>query len=354
MTKLLIKLGYKQAMADPRMFSRWVGSEFIIMCIHVDDFLVTASVKLLMDKLYRQLSDAYGQVTVKDDDLLPYLGMQITSDDDSQTITISQPGFIRRLVDEFLEPGWDRRSAPKTPMSVIVAPRPGDDSSVDQTHYLRVVGSINYLAQYSRPDILFPMSIAASKCAAPTVGDLRMVHRIIQYLSNTIDYGLVFHTGAVQLVCYVDASHNCHKDDRGHYGYLFSLGRSDGSLYARSKKLPLIMRSSTESEYVALCEATREAVWIHRLLGDIGFPPTDPAIIMQDNQSTILMVKGHRNHQASKHVNPKYHYTGERQEAKDIELKYCPTSEMVANILTKLLHFSSHEKLMQALLGIIM
>ena len=40
------------------------------MRIHVDDFLVRASVKLLMDKLYRQLSDTYGQVTVKDDDLL--------------------------------------------------------------------------------------------------------------------------------------------------------------------------------------------------------------------------------------------------------------------------------------------
>ena len=74
-------------------------------------------------------------------------------------------------------------------MSVIVVPRPGDNSSVDQTHYLGLVGSINYLAQSSRPDILFPMPIASSKCASPTVGDLRMVHRIIQYLSNTSDYG---------------------------------------------------------------------------------------------------------------------------------------------------------------------
>ena len=158
----------------------------------------------------------------------------------------------------------------------------------------------------------------------------------------------------MQLVCYVDAAHNCHPDGRGHYGFSFSLGRRDGAFYARSKKMSLTTLSSTESEYVALCEATREAVWIRHLLRDLGFPPTEPAVMMQDNKSTILMVKGHRNHQASKHINPKYHYTGEMLDAREVDLEYCPTTEMVADVLTKALHFSSHEKLMNALLGIIM
>ena len=323
------------------------------MCIHVDDFYVIASRNSLIDKLYGQLCDEYGQVAVKDDNLLAYLGMHIHNDTVNHTVTITQPGYIRRIVEEYMDPTSVGKSGPRTPMSVIVTPRDGDDMSVDQTLYLQIVGSINYVAQFSRPDILFAMSIAASKCASPTAGDLRMVQRILQYLSNTADIGIVFHTGPIQLTCYVDAAHNCHPDGRGHYGYSFALGQRDGSFYARSKKLPLTTLSSTESEYVALCEATREAVWIRRLLGELGFPPSEPAIMMQDNQSTILMVKGHRNHQASKHINPKYHYTGE-QEGKEIELQYCPTSDMVADVLTKALHFSSHEKLINALLGIIM
>ena len=107
--------------------------------------------------------------------------------------------------------------------------------------------------------------------------------------------------------------------------------------------MKLTTLSSTESEYVALCEAARELIWLRGLLSELGWDQTEPSVIWQDNQSTLQMVDGHRNHQASKHINVKYHFTGEQVELGYLELVYCPTEEMVADILTKPLGRESHE-----------
>jgi len=160
---------------------------------------------------------------------------------------------------------------------------------------------------------------------------------------------LRFSSGEVNLRCFVDAAHHSYGDGKGHYGYSFSLEDNDGAFFAKSKKMKLVTLSSTESEYVALCEATREAIWLRRLLGEIGFKQKDPTLIWQDNKSTIDMVNGHRNFQSSKHINPKYHYTGEMVDIGEIRLEHKDTEDMIADVLTKALPASSHNKLSEKL-----
>ena len=56
----------------------------------------------------------------------------------------------------------------------------------------------------------------------------------------------------------------------------------------------------------------------------------------QDNKSTIDIVNGHRNFQSSKQINPKFHYTGEMVDNKELYLKYKPSEEMIADVLYQL------------------
>ena len=105
---------------------------------------------------------------------------------------------------------------------------------IDAITYLRIVGGINYSAQYTRPDLLYPLSRAAQQCSHPTKHDMRLVKRILKYISSTADYGVVFEPGKVKLVCYIDSSHNTYADGHGHYGYTFSLGDGDGVFHAVS------------------------------------------------------------------------------------------------------------------------
>ena len=61
----------------------------------------------------------------------------------------------------------------------------GDEERVDQNYYLSLVGGLNYLAQYTRPDLLYAVSAVAQKCSAPTIRDLNAVKRIFRYINFT-------------------------------------------------------------------------------------------------------------------------------------------------------------------------
>jgi hypothetical protein len=350
-TKCLIRGGYDQSEADPRSFSKWDGDRFVIMCIHVDDFFVIGSDPDMLHGLFELLESEYGQVSIKEGDLLAYLGMQISVDPTTGSISLTQPAYTNKLLELHLPEGNKKGKTYRTPMSTVERTMPEDTAPIDQRGYLEIVGGLNYLAQYTRPDILYALSILAQKCANPTVGDKKKAIRILRYLESTVGQGLNFSPGPIDLQCFVDAAHHSYSDGKGHYGYSFSLGAQDGCFFAKSKKMKLVTLSSTESEYVALCEAAREAMWLRRLLQDIGFKQKEPTIMWQDNKSTIDMVNGHRNFQSSKHINPKFHYTGDMVEQGELCLEYKPTGDMVADVLTKALPARTHIRLSEILLN---
>ena len=64
-------------------------------------------------------------------------------------------------------------------------------------------------------------------------------------------------------------------------------------------------------------------------------PRTDPTVIFEDNQSAIAMSRYLQFHGGSKHVDIKYHFVRDQVIDGTIKLKYCPTTEMVADLLTK-------------------
>jgi hypothetical protein len=62
-------------------------------------------------------------------------------------------------------------------------------------------------------------------------------------------------------------------------GIMGTLCKGNGAFNTKSSKMKLNTLSSIESEYVVFCEAAREAIWLRRLLADLGFPQTTPTMI---------------------------------------------------------------------------
>ena len=93
--------------------------------------------------------------------------------------------------------------------------------------------------------------------------------------------------------------------------------------------------SSCEAEYIAACEATREAAWEVKLLGEMGYNRLTPITICSDSQSAMALVENPVFHEKSKHIETKYHYVRDRAAAGLVRFEYCPTLEMVADSLTK-------------------
>ena len=118
---------------------------------------------------------------------------------------------------------------------------------------------------------------------------------------------------------------------------------SEGAISWFSRKQPVVMISPAEAEYVVLTASTQEAVCLRRLLSDIKATPKTPTIIKEDNQGIIAIARNPISHARTKHINIKFHYVLETLYDGIIELEYCPTEQMTADILTKPLLYGRFE-----------
>ena len=100
--------------------------------------------------------------------------------------------------------------------------------------------------------------------------------------------------------------------------------------------------SMIEAEYVALSNASKDACWIKQLLKDLG-QPQDEVMINTDSQGAIALTKNLEQHPKMKHIDIWYHFMWDLIEKEVIKLEYCPTVDMVADILMKGLPWNAHE-----------
>lgn len=73
---------------------------------------------------------------------------------------------------------------------------------------------------------------------------------------------------------------------------------------------------------------------MRRILEELGFVQ-DPTIVYQDNLSTIHWANGRDNFHRTKHMDVKYYYVRQLVSERQVDPVYLPTTEMVADVLTK-------------------
>jgi len=93
--------------------------------------------------------------------------------------------------------------------------------------------------------------------------------------------------------------------------------------------------SSTEAEYVALSEASREAMWLRHLFGELGFIQKEPILLLGDNDGSIAMAKNPEFHKCTKHVDIRWHWVRELVSDGLVNIVDCRDPEQTADILTK-------------------
>ena len=95
--------------------------------------------------------------------------------------------------------------------------------------------------------------------------------------------------------------------------------------------------STAEAEYVAATHAAKEGIWLRRLISELFGKINIPTTLYCDNQAALTLATTDNFHARTKHIDIRYHFIREAVDSEVFKLVYCPTDDMVADILTKAL-----------------
>jgi len=168
---------------------------------------------------------------------------------------------------------------------------------------------------------------------------------IIKYLKQTLTYAIVYKRDNCMkdFEIFCDASFACETNSRSRYGYVYFYM---GALIAwTSVHTTRVLTSSTEAECHAVVHAAKENTWVREFVNELNMcKHTEPTIIHQDNKGTITLMKGGGKHKRSKHFTIEFDALREYVREKEIEIVYCETEDMPADMFTKILSRRLFEK----------
>jgi len=188
---------------------------------------------------------------------------------------------------------------------------------------------------------------------SPDQDDIKKLGRTMRYLQFTKNLPLTLEANDLtEANWWVDASFATHHDMKSHTGGVMSMGK--GAICASSRRQRINTKSSTEAELVGINDVLPQILWTHYFLVAQGYPVQRPIKVYQDNMSTILLGKNGKasSGQRTRHINIRYFFITDRVAKKEVELVYCPTGDMMADILTKPLQGSLFKKFRDAILNI--
>ena len=306
--------------------------DFIILALYVDDILLFSN---NIDMLTKEKITLGKRFKVEDQDEVHYvLGMSVKRNRKSRTLSISQPKYLEGILKRS---NMDKCKPVSTPLEQgrKFQQLSDDEKPVDVQAYQMIIGCLTYATTATRPDLAAAVGILSKFMSKPGKDHWTGIKRILRYIQGTLNYGLVFSADdkSHTLVGFSDADWAGDLDTRrSTSGYVFQIQGNTVSWC--SKRQATVSKSSTEAEYTALSGACQEAVWMRRLLADIGFEQRGPSTIFEDNQGAIELAKNPKFHNRTKHIDVSFHFIREQVNLKAISVKYCPTKDMLADIMT--------------------
>ena len=242
-----------------------------------------------------ELSQKYGQeseLTVHCGKVHDYLGMVIDYSTPGQ-VSFSMPEYVDKLIKE--TPSEMLGRTVQTPATLHLFKINNDAvklSSEDAVLYHHLMAKILHLCKRTRPNLQLAVAFLTTQVKCPDADNYKKLGRCLTYIRDTRDMKLTLAANNMsQINWWVDASFAVHPKCRSHTGATMTLGK--GAVYSMSTKQKINTRSSTEAELVAINNAMSMILWVRNFLIAQGYQITDN-VIMQDNQSTILLAENGR------------------------------------------------------------
>jgi hypothetical protein len=257
----LLELGFIGSQVDHSLFIYHVGTTHMFLLVYVDDIIVTSnhasSVDWLVDKLKADFA-------MKDLDALHYfLDVQVIRT--TAGLHLCQSKYV---VDLLCCIKMDEAKPYDVPCPIgLKMSRFDGEVLSNPTTFHHVVGALQY-ATLTRPDLAYSVNQLCQHMHQPTTVHWTAAKRVLRYLKGSIDYGLFFSKGPLELHAYCDLDWVGNPDNTwSTTGFGIFIGTNLISWAA--KKQHIVSRSSTEVEYRSMALATANLFWICMLLKEL-------------------------------------------------------------------------------------
>ena len=333
----LLRHGFIRCESDHALYVQQQGERRLYLLLYVDDLLLASDDMGLLEQTKGMLSSVF-----KMTDMGPvsyYLGFHVSRDRGARSLSLDQHKYLRGVLERFK---MEECKPVGTPVSTSTKLVSGEAHELlgeqEQKQYQSLVGSLMYAMVGTRPDLAYAVGILSQFLSRPTDLHWQTAKRVLRYVKGTLDrkleYRPVSQSGV--LYGYTDSDWaGCVETRKSTGGFVYLL--NGGAVSWMSKKQEQVATSSCHAEYMALNRAGREAVWLRRLLQEMGYGQAGPTTIHVDNQSAINLAKNPVGHGRSKHIEIQWHWIREIVENGEVRLQQCATSLMAADFLTKAL-----------------
>src|SRR5258707_682749 len=282
----LQSMGYEHTEADHAVFIHMCNSAHSIIALYVDDITMVLKNLETINQDKEALKKQYEMMDLGE--IAWILGIHVTRDRNAGWIALSQEKFITETLERF---GKGDVHPISTPALANEHLKKLTNPEIDVRSYQSAVGALMYPMLGTRPDLAYTVAALGRHAASPGADHQRALDRAFQYLRATSDRQLIFQRGTPSgtvLHGFVDADWASDVNDRkSTSGFVFMLGSA--AISWSSKKQAAVALSSTEAEYLAGAHAAKEAVWLRRLLGELGQDTNSPTALHIDNQSAIAI-----------------------------------------------------------------
>lgn len=354
-------IGLQPTAIEPSIFT--LEDKSLILGLYVDDMLIISKDGESIERVVRSIRKLWD---IKDmGEVKKILGLSIQRDRKQRTLTVSQASYIEETLEKFHLTKAKPAKLPVNDRGTLVTTLP-DEPQADQSLYQQAIGRLMWITNSTRFDISYAVGQLSQHCNKPTIRHWNGVLQVLRYLSGTrelkLQIGGNFQADTNQrtqkdygprLHGFCDADYaGDHIDRRSVTGHIFLLNR--GPVSWSSTKQRCVATSTTEAEYIALSESSKQGQWLRTLIKELNrleLLEENQAVPMHsDNQACITISQDPTGHRRTKHIDIRYHYIRELVAYRKATVTYLATQNMIADVLTKPLPAKLFERCIGTLL----
>jgi hypothetical protein len=262
------------------------------------------------------------------------VGLKIEYDQDS--IFLSQHLLIDQTVEKFT-------SQIQKHIIPTYAPLQGDNlvtswgNPVEPTLYQSFIGSINYLALGTRPDLSFAVNYLARFSANPNETHWAALKHLIQYIATTRDKRLHLQESDNQLITWTDANWGG-EFQRSTSGFIIHFLGSPIAWGSRRQKV--VATSTCAAKFISLGSSVDFLLFLIPILKSLDSLP--PMTLKCDNRAAVLVSDDNASKGRMKSLERNFFFVNDAVREHDIKLEWVSTNNNLADFFTKTLRANLH------------